>query len=219
MDDVQCDALICDPPYGARTHNGQSSQREGIAFASWAPEDVSFFVHQWAQRTRGWMVCLTSHDRIPHYTEAYEAEGRYAFAPVPCIVRGMTCRHTGDGPSSWAVYALVSRPRKAPWSKWGTLDGAYSVARGDRRYLGGKPLALMRALVRDYSREGDLVCDPCGGHATTLAAAFIEGRRSVGCEVEWSPFLAGRDRLDHLVQSHGLPANTHAPTGTQVRLF
>jgi len=40
--------------------------------------------------------------------------------------------------------------------------------------IGGKPMWLMRALVRDYSRPGNLVCDPCAGGATTLIAAAIE---------------------------------------------
>jgi site-specific DNA-methyltransferase (adenine-specific) len=50
--------------------------------------------------------------------------------------------------------------------------------------MGGKPLWLMRALVRDYSRPGDLICDPCAGAATTLIAARAEGRHSVGAEMD-----------------------------------
>ena len=49
--------------------------------------------------------------------------------------------------------------------------------------VGSKPVWLMRALIRDYSEPGDLVCDPFAGFGTTLLAAAIEGRRSVGCEV------------------------------------
>ena len=48
---------------------------------------------------------------------------------------------------------------------------------------GGKPLWLMRAIIRDYTRPGDLVCDPCAGGGTTLLAAAIEGRRAIGAEM------------------------------------
>jgi len=41
---------------------------------------------------------------------------------------------------------------------------------------------LMRAIVSDYSRPGDLVCDPFAGGGTTLLAAAIEGRRAIGAE-------------------------------------
>ena len=41
----------------------------------------------------------------------------------------------------------------------------------------------MRALARDYSRPGDLICDPCTGKGTTLLAAAVEGRRAIGAEV------------------------------------
>jgi tRNA G10 N-methylase Trm11 len=42
----------------------------------------------------------------------------------------------------------------------------------------------MRALVRDYSRPGDLVCDPCCGAGTTLRAAIEEGRRAIGGDID-----------------------------------
>jgi DNA modification methylase len=42
----------------------------------------------------------------------------------------------------------------------------------------------MRALVRDYSRPGDLIVDPCMGSATTILAAVIEGRRAIGAEMD-----------------------------------
>ena len=54
----------------------------------------------------------------------------------------------------------------------------------DSPRIGGKPLGLMRAIVRDYSHPGDLVCDPFAGAGTTLAAALLEGRRAIGSEVD-----------------------------------
>lgn len=45
--------------------------------------------------------------------------------------------------------------------------------------MGGKPTALMRAIIRDYSRSGDVVLDPFAGSGTTGKAALAEGRRAV----------------------------------------
>jgi DNA modification methylase len=61
--------------------------------------------------------------------------------------------------------------------------------------MGGKPLGVMRAIVRDYSRPGDIVCDPFAGDATTLLAAAMEGREAVGSECDESAFEAAQARL------------------------
>jgi site-specific DNA-methyltransferase (adenine-specific) len=62
--------------------------------------------------------------------------------------------------------------------------------------VGGKPLWAMRALVRDYSRPGDIVCDPTAGGGTTLLAAAIEGRRAVGAEMNEDNYRKAKRRLE-----------------------
>lgn len=187
------DAVICDPPYGSRTHEGHNAaiQQTGavtgqatmtpIAYDAMMPSEVAAFVEAWAPRCSGWMVSMTSHDLIPAWEQAYERAGRLAFAPVPIIQKRP--RLVGDGPSSWAVYAMVSRPRTRAMATWGCLPGAYEAPTvKDAGLAGAKPIDLMRAIVRDYSRPGDLVCDPFVGSGTTLLAAVMEGRRAVGSE-------------------------------------
>lgn len=200
LGDVTCDALITDPPFGARTHEAyavggtvvEGYGRSAISFGAWRSADVSAFVNAWSPRCRGWFVALTSDDLIDSWRSAFEANGRVTFQSIPCVLPGMTVRLSGDGPSSWAVYAVVSRPKGL--CKWGTLPGAYvtrlesgKVPIGEARGGGGgrgKPLDLMRALVSDYSRPGDLICDPCAGYGSTLAAAVQKGRRAVGAEMD-----------------------------------
>lgn len=200
------DCVITDPPYGARTHAGQRHGRQadkcadgswvsvrGIGYDGWSEADVAPFVASWSPRCKGWLCAFTSHDLIPAYFDALEAAGRYVFAPIACVQIGMNVRLAGDGPSNWTTWLVVSRPRSM--RAWGTLPGAYvgnpfdpgeNTATASRRVgvVGSKPAWLMRAIVRDYSRPGDLVCDPCAGGATTLLAAAIEGRRAIGSEMD-----------------------------------
>jgi len=61
--------------------------------------------------------------------------------------------------------------------------------------MGQKPMWLMRAIVRDYSRHGDLVCDPYAGSGTTLLAAVMEGRRAIGAEMDEGRFDMAVRRL------------------------
>ena len=114
---VECDALIVDPPYGARTHAGHNAA-----------------VNQGMVRMRAGMVRM----------------------------RALSYEH---------------------WTAIDVRNGAYVVNR-DPGHIGGKPLQLMHAIVRDYTRPGDLVCDPCAGHGTTLRAAAAHGRRAIGAEVD-----------------------------------
>lgn len=213
----EVDLLCADPPYGERTHSKQFHGRrkqhttrgcanderwitsKGLNYASWSPEDVHAFVGAWSPRVRGWFVAMTSHDLTGAYEDALNAAGRYVFAPLPIVMPGMNVRLAGDGPSSWCVWLMVARPRTM--KAWGTLRGAYvgSPGQGVERAVsivpGAKPLWLMRALVRDYSRPGDLIVDPCAGGATTLIAARMEGRRSIGAERDPKTFELASARI------------------------
>lgn len=213
------DLLCVDGPYSARCHAGHDSAvnmvnggswprtngrtdprrtRTALHYEYWDEGDVDELVDFWAPRCRGWMVCLSDSDLCAAYRAAFERSGLTGFQPIPCVMPGMTVRLCGDGPSSWTVYASVARPKAL--SRWGTLPGAYvgkpsSRSEDDVSMIGGKPCWLMRALIRDYSKPGDLVCDPCAGAATTLLAAAIEGRRAIGAEVDSASWRKGADRL------------------------
>lgn len=212
-DGITADAVICDPPYGGRTHSPlitSQSRYDGVTpenfgphghYTAWTPDDVHEFVREWSEFCRGWMVSLTSHDLLPAWQAAHDEAGRYCFAPVPCVMRGMSVRLCGDGPSSWAVYAVVARPATKEYSTWGTLDGAYTGPRGNESGGGrGKPEWLMQALVRDYSRPGDLIVDPFAGWGSTLIAARALGRRSIGIDVDAEALEECRRRLQRPAQ-------------------
>lgn len=201
-----CDAVITDPPYGARTHDGHNAgekqmrtvtgqaTRTAINYAHWTPDDVREFVEWAADHCRGWIVAMTSDDLAPAYHAAYTEAGLYAFAPVPIIQPRP--RLIGDGPSSWTVWMMVARPRNREFATWGCLPGAYqSHCEKGGAVAGAKPLDLMRAIVRDYSRPGDVVCDPCAGGGTTLLASLFEGRQAVGSERDADTYGKAHKRL------------------------
>lgn len=216
VDEVSC--LITDPPYGERTHAKQEHGRHlsqdgkhwisarGLTYEHWGALDVREFVQHWSPLTRGWFCVFTSHDLVEPYAVELETAGRYVFAPLPCVQTGMNVRLAGDGPSNWTCWLVVARPRTPEFVKWGTLRGAYigsPVDAGEqlsdkslRPVAGAKPLWLMRAIVRDYSRPNDLICDPCAGGATTLLAAALEGRRAIGSEMDADTFAKARLRID-----------------------
>jgi site-specific DNA-methyltransferase (adenine-specific) len=200
--DVVCDALIADPPYSARTHAGHNGaidqvggRRRALSYASWSEVDVRAFCRFWSPRTRGWIAVLSCSELAPVWRAELERVGRYTFASLAVLIRGMSVRLTGDGPSSWSLWLTVARPRSQRWLRWGTLPGGYDSGRGAGGHIGGKPLELMRQIVRDYSRPGDLVCDPVAGMATTGIAAAELGRSFMGAELDANTYQRAAERL------------------------
>lgn len=206
--DIECDTLMSDPPYSARTHTGHDqcehrtntdgSARRALSYAAWDEHDVNVFVDYWAPRTRGWFVVMCDHYQAQHYEARLSHHGRYVFSPVQFVWTGSRVRLQGDGPAQWSTSIVVARPRTREYVRWGALPGAYVLKAGARdgdHHIGGKPLALMRALVRDYSRPGALVCDPCAGYGTTLDAARQEGRQAVGTEIDADTYAIAAKRL------------------------
>ena len=207
---TECDALITDPPYSERTHTAYREMAEvgraAIGYASFDGDAVRELVGHWSPRARGWLAVMCDHGLAPEYEAAAEDAGRYAFAHLACVEIGSRVRLSGDGPCQWSVWLMVSRPRTREAQKWGALPGAYVVQPGDgwrggvssgarSGVTGGKPLWLMRAIIRDYTRPGDLVVDPCAGGGTTLLAAVMEGRRAIGAEMDPATFGKAVARL------------------------
>lgn len=219
MRDVECDLVCADPPFSETTHEGHDAgtdtanrrvrasgvrdtgrARREISYDFWTPADVFEFVQFWRPRNRGWFAVCTDSELWSAWRAAFRWHGLVTFQPVILNVPGMTVRQSGDGPSSWCVPVAVARPTGPPWSNWGTLPGSYTgpvgqIERAASAVAGAKPLWACRALVRDYSRPGDLVADPCMGGGTVPLAAAIEGRRAVGSEVVESTFAAAQARL------------------------
>lgn len=200
---------------GQDTYNGKPSKstpalgRRSLAYGHWTESDVGDFVSTWSPIARGWIVSLTDHALALPWIDTMESVGRYSFAPIACVESGSRVRLVGDGPPTWATWLCVSRPRSVEWARWATIEnraargvdampGAYVVPPGhhDRKdVVGGKSLWLMERLVEDYTRPGDLVCDPCMGAGTTLLAAKLLGRRYIGGDLDEKHVEIARERL------------------------
>lgn len=211
MGDRKADLLNVDAPYSEKTHAGHDggvrqvngynadtkegayarrhgeTHRKGIDYPFWTPENVHCFVANWMPHVSGWW-CSTTDDKLAAaWSDAMQAAKLYTFAPLPWVEVGSRVRLVGDGPSNWTCWLVVGRPRRAPYSKWGTLRGAYILPAENHqnrpeRITGGKSIPGTVQLIEDYSRPGDLVVDPCLGGGTTMIAARMCGRRCVGIE-------------------------------------
>lgn len=202
---VECDSMITDPPYSARTHEGQRSPGTdhvsgGITYASIGDDYARAFVASWSPRVRRWWVVFGDDVSQAWWRSALSDAGLFVFASVPWV-RHAAPRMTGDGPASGAEWITVARTR-GKWATtppWGSLPGWYDVPTANQLgeaegVVGQKPLRLMRALVRDYSRPDWLICDPHAGSGSTLVAAAEEGRHAIGSEMDAGRYEIARRR-------------------------
>lgn len=184
--------------YAARVVAGTSAGRRAIDYDAWTPATVDDFCSLWVPRCSGWVVTITDHVLATAWEASLAARDLYVFPPLPLVETGSRVCMAGDGPSGWTCWIVVARPRGEPYSKWGTLPGAYVVpgerkmnsSGGSSRVVGGKPLLAMQCIVEDYSVRGGLVVDPTCGGGTTCRAAVALGRRTIGLEMD-----EGRARL------------------------
>jgi hypothetical protein len=205
---VIADAMIVDAPYSERTHAGHDDGTESanaiakriaagggksasferrpsklarrpLTYGHWPGEVAASFVAEWSPLVRGWVGSLTDHVLAASWIDALDEAGRYSFAPIACVESGSRIRLGGDGPTQWSTWLCVARPSTREFASWGSLPGAYVGSAEPKPWVGGKPVWLIRALVRDYSRPGDLVVDPCCGAGTLGVAVRYEGRRAI----------------------------------------
>ena len=197
------DAVIVDPPYSKRCHDGHDSagandcQRSKLGYEHLTEEDVKNLATEYALHCKGWIAWMTDSDLALCVRNALSAAGRYSFAPLPFYQPGRSVRLSGDGPCSWTDLIVVGRTTSQV--KWGTLPGGYVAGAGwnDKARMGGKPTHLMRALVSDYSRPGDLVLDTHMGAGTTGVACALEGRRFIGVEIVPEAFDIACERIEN----------------------
>lgn len=224
MDWPKCQAIISDPPYSERTHRGHDASVDGhrqrtvcvrkskngkvydrardqaarkkLGYGSLSEQQVKVCVEEGHAACDGWMVWMTDHTLAPTWIRAMQFEGRYVFAPLPHYAPGSRVRLGGDGPSSWTDWIIVSRT--AAQARWGTLPGGYVPGQGFRKHerMGGKPVGLMRDLVKDYSRPGDVILDPFMGAGTTALGCILTGRKFVGMEIDEEAFQQACKRIE-----------------------
>jgi site-specific DNA-methyltransferase (adenine-specific) len=196
--------IITDPPYSERTHGNHDAQsqrrRDGAdarqlgyeALSEADAANLAALMHN----CPGWVVWFTDSELATFIRREFDRLGRTTFAPLPYHHPGRSVRLAGDGPSSWTDWMVVSRTKAL--SKWGTLRGGYVAGEGwnDKERMGGKPVRLMQLVVGDYSRPGEVVCDPFMGAGTTGVACAKEGRDFVGIEIDPASFETACKRIE-----------------------
>ena len=208
LDDVTtCDALICDPPYlGACASAGGRAFKDVVNASGpvmdYAPADAEMLVSlcEWSRRCTGWCVFFNDFDGAHLIRKTLLAMKAVVAEPIAWVKPPAMSPARGSIilPQKGTEFIVCARFVKM--SKWHThLVGSYGSAPSTRPqdigFTGGKPIDLMRAIVRDYSRPGDLIVDPFCGSGTTAMAAAMEGRHCITSEFSLANHAIASRRL------------------------
>lgn len=202
LQDVVCDVLCTDPPYSERVARGYRSgnnpdDTRGISYGYITKDDAEELAESWHTRTNRWALIWCDHVAWQWHESAWSRRGWMTFAPVIWVKKSAPPRMCGDGPASQADHLLVARPRVG-YVADGSRPGWYlaETPRAGHHYqgvTGNKDPAAVKALLDDYCRPGDIVCDPYAGSGTTLLCA--KDMTAIGAEVDPNHYRIASDRL------------------------
>lgn len=181
MAEGSVDAVITDPPFDKRTHDGARTEKGGEVFApgiDFAPIDGCGFAVELLRVARRWVVAFCALEQLG----AYQTATRAAWVRAG-IWHKPSClpQQTGDRPGSGHEgIAIMHRPGRKQWNGGGRpANWSHVPHLTDRVHPTQKPFPLMRDLVGLFSDPGEVILDPFAGSGTTGVAAIAEGRRVI----------------------------------------
>ncbi len=215
--DGVADAVITDPPYSSGgQYRGDRMQdtnkkyqqtgfehlyasfdgdnRDQRSFAYWCALWLSEAMR--CTKPGGIVCCFTDWRQLPSVTDAVQAggwiwRGLWVWDKTEAV-RPFLGRFRAQ--CEYVVWG--SRGGRPPREDIGTLPGVCRAGVNSRGKLhtAGKPLEVMKELVRIVP-SGGVVLDPFAGSGTTLLAAKVTGRQYLGCELNPEYHRIASERL------------------------
>jgi site-specific DNA-methyltransferase (adenine-specific) len=160
----------------------------------------------WSYRrwSNGQRALLPSHQTLFLYGKS----ARYVFNPImgeysPATNVDQILQRRGRDAHGKAVYArdaggaLIAADPKRGVPLGDVWDIPYLNPKARERvgYPTQKPIVLLERIISLATEPGDLVLDPCCGSGTTLVAARLLGRRSIGIDLSAQAIAIAEQRL------------------------
>lgn len=210
-----CHLLVADSPYSSGGAT-RAERTKATARTKYSKDDDSLDIlgdkrdqRQWITWCGEWLR-LSARALVPGSLVATFVDWRQigameeAFGLSPVIHRGTAPWWKRNGrpqkgrprqDCEFIVWGSVGeRPMEGP-----SFPGHYDhrLPAAERRMFCQKPLALLRELVA-WCPKGGVVLDPFAGTGTTAAAAVLEGRRAITCDLSATNTAHTLERLQAL---------------------
>ena len=190
------DAVITDPPYGARTHEGARTGPTGgkalIDFACLPDADFVPLCERLVNLAARWVV-MSCEWRHAAQLEAHALLVRLGVWIKP----NGAPQFTGDRPGTgWEAIACLHRQGRKRWNGGGH-HAVWNFPKTEGDHPTGKPLPLLCKWVEQFTDRGETILDPFMGSGTTGVAAMQLGRKFIGIEIEPKYFDIACERIEN----------------------
>ena len=172
MPDKSVDLVLTDPPYGIGCDKGVG---RGISTGrkykdTWDVRPKQEYFNEMIRISKQAIIFGGN-----FFTDLLPVNGHW-------VVWDKTGQIKFDNPYSGAELAWTNVSKNTV-KKYVVIQAGFIAQEKDRWHPTQKPVALFSAILRDYTKENDLICDPFFGSGTTCVAAKRLGRRYCGIEI------------------------------------
>ena len=190
------DHVITDPPYEATLHDSKNKLQtrlrsdggpdlKGLDFE---PIDAirAAVVAAASSVCTGWFIAFCTVEGTAQWADAINASPIKYKRACAWIKPDSTPQLNGQGPAQGYECFVVAWAGQghARWNSGGKRGVYTHLVNAGRQgeHPTEKPVPLMSEIVFDFTKPGDLICDPFCGSGTTGVAAVKAGRRFIGIE-------------------------------------
>ena len=215
------DHVITDPPYEVEAHTKErrtlkdATQKRGavntgevrridgtLSFDAIDMNTREAAADEFFRLSRRWSVVFCQIEAIAVWRGALVSAGlEWIRGGIWRKPDGMP-QFTGDRPGQGFESIAIAHPAGRKRWNGGGRHAVWTVPLDHSHGGGGKsghptmkPIALMLALIADFTDPDDIVLDPFCGSASTGVAALRMGRRFIGCELKPEYAALSRERL------------------------
>lgn len=200
--------IITDPPYSEHIHSNVRSRRMqsandrggrygadvrrnvSLGFDHLSPELRKTCAAEFARLAERWVLVFSDVESDHLWRDDLSDAGLDYVRTGAWIKVGATPQFSGDRPATGFEAITIAHPKgrkrwngggkHAVWTHPIVLDRGRTG--GVRLHTTQKPQPLMQELIGLFTDEGETILDPFAGSGTTLTAARMLGRNSIGIE-------------------------------------
>lgn len=193
LEGVTVDHVISDPPYEDELHkamgrirrNDGQEMTQDLGFAG-VNADRANISEACVQASAGWVILFTLAEGVRAWRDELQTSGAKWDTTCFWVKPDASPRFNGQGPARGAECFVTCWAGKG-YRRWnsGGKRGVYTHCVNTGRqgeHPTEKPVPLMSEIVSDFTRPGELVCDPFMGSGTTGVACASLGRQFLGIE-------------------------------------
>ena len=219
LPDKSVDHVLTDPPYSARVHKGVGTERrhdkpgekwrDPLDFAHLTTRTRSGLAREFVRVARRWIVVFCEEESVFLWKRALERAGAEWCCKGTWVKEGAMPRMDGTRPAyGTEAICIAHAPRTKGRTRWNgggkVAVYPYPVQDPGRFHPTQKPIALVEALIRDFTDHGETVCDPFAGAGTTIVAAKRIGRNALGWELSPDYHAKAKARIEAAREQLGL---------------